>query len=327
VHALTDNNGSILEGYLYDAYGRHTVFTPGAGGSVEFGDSDAVETGAPSALGNIWLFTGRQFDAESGLLFYRSRYLNPSLGRFISRDPHDPWSNLKNLGNGYPYAVNSAVNWVDPFGLEASDWTYNAGEPFIDSFGNQCQTAYWSRETVVEGNPTIEIQEIGTTCQSSGGFGGRISRPHLMSPTPPIRGGPGPKPNKPTPPQPPTEASQKVPECFKEASREHQNCRAKCAMTAMKDTTGTGVDVGSHAMAGGGIGYAIGKWGLPAAATLLAPELLPVAVKWGGRIGMVVGGGVGAVVGWITADTPGDCRDECFLTLQLAWVGCYAKNS
>jgi uncharacterized protein RhaS with RHS repeats len=33
------------------------------------------------------MFTGRQWDSESGLYYYRARYYSPSLGRFLQPDP------------------------------------------------------------------------------------------------------------------------------------------------------------------------------------------------------------------------------------------------
>ena len=38
-----------------------------------------VGCGAASAFG----FTGEQFDAETGLIYLRARYLDPQLGRFL----------------------------------------------------------------------------------------------------------------------------------------------------------------------------------------------------------------------------------------------------
>jgi len=32
-------------------------------------------------------FTGREYDVETGLHYYRARYLDPNSGRFISKDP------------------------------------------------------------------------------------------------------------------------------------------------------------------------------------------------------------------------------------------------
>jgi RHS repeat-associated protein len=36
---------------------------------------------------NPFMFTGRQFDIETGLYYYRARYYNPYLGRFLQTDP------------------------------------------------------------------------------------------------------------------------------------------------------------------------------------------------------------------------------------------------
>jgi len=33
------------------------------------------------------MFTGREYDSETGLYFYRARYYDPAIGRFISEDP------------------------------------------------------------------------------------------------------------------------------------------------------------------------------------------------------------------------------------------------
>ncbi len=40
-----------------------------------------------SAYDNPVMFTGREYDAETGLYYYRARYYHPAIGRFISPDP------------------------------------------------------------------------------------------------------------------------------------------------------------------------------------------------------------------------------------------------
>jgi RHS repeat-associated protein len=68
---------------------------------------------------NPFRFTGREFDAETDLYFYRARYYDPSIGRFISEDPirsEDPIS-FDAGTNFYTYVQNNPVNTIDPFGL------------------------------------------------------------------------------------------------------------------------------------------------------------------------------------------------------------------
>jgi len=37
--------------------------------------------------GNPYMFTAREFDIETGLYYYRARYYNPYIGRFLQVDP------------------------------------------------------------------------------------------------------------------------------------------------------------------------------------------------------------------------------------------------
>ncbi|MDD5035618.1 MAG: hypothetical protein PHE55_12760, partial [Methylococcaceae bacterium] len=58
-------------------------------------------------------YTGREPDA-SGLMYYRARYYDPGIGRFISRDP----IGLAGGINRYTYVGNTPINKVDPLGLD-----------------------------------------------------------------------------------------------------------------------------------------------------------------------------------------------------------------
>jgi RHS repeat-associated protein len=85
--------GTLTTGYSYDPFGNPT------------------STGSPS--GNPQQFTGRDFDSQTGLLYNRSRYYSPSLGRFISGDPAGL---LGGATNPYLYALADPVNLSDPNG-------------------------------------------------------------------------------------------------------------------------------------------------------------------------------------------------------------------
>jgi RHS repeat-associated protein len=61
-------------------------------------------------------FTGRHWDASSGLYYYRERYYDPAMGRFISEDPIGFWGG----SNFYAYVRNNPVLLVDPLGLAPS---------------------------------------------------------------------------------------------------------------------------------------------------------------------------------------------------------------
>jgi RHS repeat-associated protein len=108
VEAVTDKTATPVERYSYDAYGAVTIST-GSGTPLPLNP-----WGTPhSVITNSWIFTGRQIDEETGLLFYRARYYSPMFGRFISRDPIGVRSDM----NLYRYVMGEPTFWVDPYGL------------------------------------------------------------------------------------------------------------------------------------------------------------------------------------------------------------------
>ena len=89
--ALTNASKTIVEAYDCDAYGNTLIFEDTEPHrDTWFTDADADHpTLAPKCS---FIFTGRRYDADlsdatSQMYFYRARYYNGTLGRFISRDP------------------------------------------------------------------------------------------------------------------------------------------------------------------------------------------------------------------------------------------------
>jgi len=92
VAALSDVNSVIVERYSYDVFG---------------------EPNTTSSIGNPYLFTGRRYDDEVSMYYYRARYYKPGIGRFLQTDPIGYAGGL----NLYTYCGNDPINWIDPLGL------------------------------------------------------------------------------------------------------------------------------------------------------------------------------------------------------------------
>jgi RHS repeat-associated protein len=90
VHKRTDQSGVVVHEYRFDAWG-----------SVEAGSSEPG-----------YSFTGREWDPQTALYYYRARYFSPGMGRFISEDPLSFDAGV----HFYAYAENNPSNWVDPTG-------------------------------------------------------------------------------------------------------------------------------------------------------------------------------------------------------------------
>ena len=67
---------------------------------------------------NPFGYAGEYTDEETGNIYLRARYYDPSTGRFLSEDP------AKDGTNWYAYAGNNPVLYVDPTGLDAKSVEY-----------------------------------------------------------------------------------------------------------------------------------------------------------------------------------------------------------
>lgn len=79
------------------------------------------------ASSNPFQYTGRENDG-TGLYYYRARYYDPSVGRFIQEDPIGLAGGL----NFYNYVDGNPINRIDPTGLYGTIdfvWNYCFGNP------------------------------------------------------------------------------------------------------------------------------------------------------------------------------------------------------
>ena len=107
---LTNAAGAVALTRQYDAWGNL--------------DADGIQPG--------YAFTGREWNGDFpiGLYYYRARYYDPKIGRFISEDPIGFGGGV----NLYGYVEGRPTFFRDPYGLRPYVDKYKT----TDSAGNGC---------------------------------------------------------------------------------------------------------------------------------------------------------------------------------------------
>jgi RHS repeat-associated protein len=91
VRTATGDGGTLEDRYEYDAFGKPYI-----------GDlSGGMDLG----------YTGKPYDADTGMYNYGYRDYTPELARFTTVDP------IRDGTNWFAYVNNDPVNWIDPWGL------------------------------------------------------------------------------------------------------------------------------------------------------------------------------------------------------------------
>lgn len=102
---LTDHLGTVRDiASLQGETLAHVDYTSFGAPQVSGPDPDAVDR---------YLFTGREYDAATGLYHYRARWYDPAVGRFLGEDPIGFEGRDANL---YRYVANSPSSHTDPSG-------------------------------------------------------------------------------------------------------------------------------------------------------------------------------------------------------------------
>lgn len=103
VMALSSNNGTIKEQISYDVFGMPSLYNS---------EGYLIER---SSVYNKICFAGREYDYNYDVYFYRARYRQAYIGRFLQKDPSIYHDGL----NDYNFVHNSPISYIDHNGKEA----------------------------------------------------------------------------------------------------------------------------------------------------------------------------------------------------------------
>jgi RHS repeat-associated protein len=94
VRQVVSPTGTVLNAITYDSFGN-------------------VLSETNPAAGDRFKYTGREYDAELGIYYYRARYYDPATGRFLGEDPLGIGAGDPNF---YRYVFNTPTIFTDPSG-------------------------------------------------------------------------------------------------------------------------------------------------------------------------------------------------------------------
>ena len=86
--------------YEYDPFGK------------QINGANGEEWEGPASDSNPYRYAGEYYDRETGSIYLRARYYDPSYGRFTSEDP------ARSGNNWYVYCGNNPIIFIDPYGLD-----------------------------------------------------------------------------------------------------------------------------------------------------------------------------------------------------------------
>jgi RHS repeat-associated protein len=119
-----DHLGSVS--MITDGFGN--VITGGNNGGKSsinykpYGEINRTDSSEPDIT--KFKYTGQEEDKESGLLYYKARYYDPAIGRFLQADSIVMPENLYGM-NRYMYVDGNPVKYVDPSGNKAGKDLYS----------------------------------------------------------------------------------------------------------------------------------------------------------------------------------------------------------
>jgi len=156
VTSLSSSTAALANTYVYDSFGKLSAST--------------------GTLTNPFQYTGREFDPETSEYYYRARYLDNSVGRFISEDPIQFRGGI----NFYAYVGNKSPNFNDPSGTQSASYTrfcVGKGGGWASPICGYCQYACYLDDPItvfqVQISPlsflNVSIGTIERACPGSGG--------------------------------------------------------------------------------------------------------------------------------------------------------------
>jgi len=125
IGSIISANGSY---YYYDGIGNVANTANGSGDVTQEFVYDAYGNVLNSAIPSPHGFSTKEYSSRSGLIHFGVRLYDPTVGRFISKDPLE----MINGPNVYNYCMSNPVNLIDPWGLYAEGTGYQQPTPLAE---------------------------------------------------------------------------------------------------------------------------------------------------------------------------------------------------
>nr|MDQ3330343.1 RHS repeat-associated core domain-containing protein [Planctomycetota bacterium] len=115
--SLADHQGTVRDWADYDSGTNATAVVD----HVKYDSFGTITSQSGTTHKPLFAYTGREWDADAGMYYYRMRWYDPSTGRFIAEDPMGFAAGDPNLSR---YVRNRPATSTDPSGLEERDYVF-----------------------------------------------------------------------------------------------------------------------------------------------------------------------------------------------------------